>query len=375
VFKAAAGLLPEDTNNFNDIYVHDRLNGALELISSGSNAEPANYHSTTPVISGDGRYIAFASAASNLLPGTPGIMDIYVYDRQNETMERASVDNNGTQGNGASQEPFISYDGRYVAFVSTADNLVVNDLNASRDVFVRDRLTGTTRIIAYTSAASDSNSPAISDDGRYIAFLSTNPNLVPADTNNTWDVFVHDIVAGTTEMISVDPNGNCGNDTSLDGHRLGISGDGRFVSFASAASNLVAGDTNGTWDIFLRDRFINATERVSLADGGSQANGASYEPSISGNGRYISFRSDAANLVAGDTNGTTDIFVRDTTNLTTTRVNTGNCGIQADRPSGGASISNNGRFVAFNSIATNLAVSDTNNGRSDIFVKCYLCKE
>jgi Tol biopolymer transport system component len=154
----------------------------------------------------------------------------------------------------------------------------------------------------------DSHFAAISADGRYVAFHSDASNLVAGDTNNARDIFVRDRQMGTTERVSVHSNGAQGNDWSFD---PAISDDGRYVAFESRASNLAPGYTNGTVDIFVRDRLMGTTERVSVDSNGTQANYDSYSPDISGDGRYVAFQSLASNLVSGDTNGVSDVFVRD----------------------------------------------------------------
>jgi Tol biopolymer transport system component len=201
-----------------------------------------------------------------------------------------------------------------VAFSSLASNLVPVDANGTYDVFVRDRQSGTTELVSVDSNAvqgnGDSDVPAISGDGRFVAFTSFASNLVTGDTNGFGDVFVHDRQGGTTVRVSVDSTGEQGNGES--GFlRPAISADGRFVAFHSLASNLVALDTNGTEDVFVHDRQSGTTERVSLDSAGVQGNNGSFSASLSANGRYVTFDSVATNLVPGDTNGSQDIFIHD----------------------------------------------------------------
>src|SRR6266550_2391417 len=171
--------------------------------------------------------------------------------------------------------------------------------------------------------------------------------------------------SGATFRVSVSTGGVQGNGRSF---APAISADGRFVAFSSAASSLVAGDTNGVDDVFVRDRQAGTTTRVSLAPGGAEANGGSYSPSISADGRYVAFLSDATNLVAGDTNSVRDVFVFDRQTGTTTRASVSSAGVQADVDSVTPVLSGNGRFVAFDSGADNLAFGDTND-TFDVFVK------
>ncbi len=239
--------------------------------------------------------------------------DIFVHDRQLGTTERVSVDSTGAEGNGYSTFPSISADGRFVAFQSQASNLVAGDSpNGFEDIFVHDRQNATTERVSLDSsgAEADSNSEwcAISGDGRCVAFHSDATNLVVGDTNGLLDVFVHDRQSGMTERVSVDPIGAQGNMASV---RPAISADGRFVSFDSEGSNLVAGDSNGFEDTFVRDRQLGSTERVSVDAAGAEGNSLSENPSISSDGRFVAFDSDASNLVAGDTNTSYDVLVRD----------------------------------------------------------------
>ena len=214
-----------------------------------------------------------------------------------QATSRESVGAGGAQGDGRSILPAISSDGRYVTFQSDAASLVAGDTNGVTDVFVHDRLTGTTERVSVDSAGAQGNGassvPSISADGRYVAFLSDATNLVAGDTNGVSDVFVHDRTTGATERASVSTGG-----TQSDGGcgYVAISPDGRFVAFGSLAANLVSGDTNGTGDVFLRDRTTGTTERVSVTTGGAQGNNFSGSPAVSADGRYVAFESRASNL-------------------------------------------------------------------------------
>jgi len=380
--SAASNLVPGDSNGLWDVFVRDRVAGATTRVSVASGGAQANDGSGGPTISADGRYVAFLSGASNLVAGdTNGVGDVFVRDRVAGATTRVSVASSGTQASSGSDEPVISADGRYVAFVSMADNLVPGDTNRRRDVFVRDRVTGATTRVSVTSGGSQaisgpgtasgngSEKPAISADGRYVTFLSMAGNLVPGDTNRTPDVFVHDRVTGATTRVSVASGGTQANN---DSDQSAISADGRYVAFTSLASNLVPADTNGLnangQDVFVRDRVAGATTRVSLGSGGAQANGYSQGPAISGDGRYVTFESLARNLVPGDSNGLWDVFVRDRVAGATTRASVTSAGTQANHESAGPGISANGRYVAFQSEATNLVAGDT-NGMSDVFLR------
>jgi len=333
-----------------------------------------------PVISADGRYVAFMSYASNLVPGdTNQVRDVFLRDRQTGTTERVSVAGDGTQGNDSSGGPAISADGRYVAFNSAASNLVPDDTNEHVDVFVHDRQTGAIERVSVACDGVQGNlnsmASAISADGRYVAFNSTASNLVPGDTNDWvgeggghygWDVFVHDRQTGVTERVSIASDGTQGDGYSW--WNLAISADGRFVAFMSAATNMVPGDTNGVTDIFVRDRQTGVTERVSVASDGTQGNSGSQYPAISADGRYVVFVGPASNLVPGDTNRGYDVFIRDRQTGTTERVSVASDGTQVNNYSEIAVISADGRYVVIESAAGNLVPGDT-NGVRHVFVR------
>jgi Tol biopolymer transport system component len=295
---------------------------------------------------------------------------VFVRDRVAQLTRRVSDGRGGQQANGDRWGPAISADGRFVAFRSGASNLVAGDTRFTDDVFVRDRVAQLTRRISVgpggQQANGDSWGPAISAHGRFVAFVSNASNLVAGDTNDTRDVFVRDRVAQLTRRISVGPGGQQANGESLD---PAISADGRFVAFDSFATNLVAGDTNNAYDVFVRDRVAQLTRRISVGPGGQQANDHSFTPAISAHGRFVGFVSLASNLVAGDTNQWDDVFVRDRVAQLTRRVSVGPGGQQANSYSfGKPAISAHGRFVAFFSNATNLVPGDTNNA-FDVFVR------
>ncbi|MDP9226624.1 MAG: hypothetical protein M3P18_22850 [Actinomycetota bacterium] len=309
----ASNLVAGDTNGAGDIFVRDVLAGVTRRVSVGSAGRPANAPSFSPAISADGLFVAFTSFASNLVPGdTNESGDTFVRDLLAGVTRRVSVGPGGRQSNGSSGDfpPSISANGRFVAFDSFASNLVPGDTGWG-DVFVRDRLAGVTRRVSVNRAGGQadgpSDTPAISADGRFVAFVSFASDLVSGDTNATGDVFVRDLVAGVTRRASVGSHGQADNFS----FSPAISGDGRFVAFSSDASNLVPGDTNATGDIFVRDRLAGGTRRASVGAAGQQANEFSIFPAISTDGRHVAFLSYASNLVPGDTNATGDVFVRD----------------------------------------------------------------
>ncbi len=365
----STNLVPDDIGNDRDIFVYDQQTGITERVSVSSSGVEGNAVSDQPSISADGRYVAFYSLASNLVSGDTGAnRDIFVRDRQTDTTERVSLNSAEAQGNGSSYSPSISADGRYVAFYSLADNLVAGDTNASYDIFVRDRQTGDTELISVDSAEVQGNDrsvePSISSDGRFVAFESDATNLVTGDTNAMTDTFVRDRQTGVTQRISVSSTGVQGNNES---HLPSISGDGQLIAFESAASNLITGDTNNRDDIFVYDRQTGLIERVSVTSAGAQGNGNNTWPSISGNGRYVIFRSISTNLVPGDNNAFADILVHDRQTNMTRRISVSSAGAQANSINYSASISGDGQFIAFESAASNLVTGDT-NGSEDIFV-------
>jgi Tol biopolymer transport system component len=343
--------------------------GTTSRASIGPGGAQGNNSSSVPSVSADGRYLAFDSNASNLVIGdTNGVSDVFVQDRQTGETTRVSVSSGGSQGNEVSNSPSISAGGRYVAFHSQADNLVSGDTNGKGDIFVHDRLAGETTRVSVSSTGIQANkssfSPSISADGRYITFSSYATNLVSGDTNSNQDVFVHDRLTGDTTRASVSSGGNQGNAKSWN---PSISANGRYVVFNSTAGNLVIGDSNGYADIFVRDRVTEMTTRVSVASDGTQGNQHSWNPSVSADGDYVVFESEADNLVSGDTNSVRDVFIHQPQTGMTTRLSVSSDNAQGNGASKNPSITYDGQVVAFNSSATNLVDGDT-NGRMDVFV-------
>jgi Tol biopolymer transport system component len=365
--SSASNLVPSDTNNTFDVFVRDRMTGQTEIVSVSSQGIQGNNTSAGSCISADGRFVAFHSRASNLVPSdTNGYVDVFIHDRMTGQTEIVSVSSQGVQGNGDSYGCALSADGRFVAFRSDASNLVPDDTNGYSDMFVHDRVTGQTERVSVSSQGvqgnGDSFSPSISADGRFVAFWSDASNFVPDDTNGQIDIFVHDRVTGQTERVSVSSEGVQGNYDS--GFYVSISADGRFVAFDSDANNLTPGVYYYS-NVFVHDRVTSQTERVSISP--DPGTGNSYAPSISADGRFVAFYSDANNLVPGDTNYASDVFVHDRMTRQTTRVSVSSEGLQGNGNSFFPSISADGRFVAFYSDANNLVPGDTNYAR-DIFV-------
>jgi Tol biopolymer transport system component len=267
----------------------------------------------------------------------------------------------------------VSADGRYVAFTSFASNLVANDTNGRLDVFVRDTATGTTTIASVGSdgsqATAPSSEPSISADGRYVAFQTSAPDLVPGDTNDDDDVFVRDLRAGTTTRVSVTAAGRPGG--WHDGSQYpSISADGRYVAFETE-SKLVSSDTDYQFDVYVYDRETARPERVSAPAYGRQSDRANYgtHARISADGRYVVFHSDATNLTYGDVNGKQDVFVRDRNTQRTSLVSISESFLQGNEFSDRPSLSDDGRYVAFTSMATNFPNGTDGANRYRVYVK------
>jgi len=336
-------------------------------VSLSAGNTQGNFNSLWGVVSADGRYVAFQSTASNLVIGDLNghMPDIFVRDLLTPTTLIVSVDSSGGSADLGSIAPSISADGRYIAFESDATNLVNGDTNGVRDIFVHDMQTGATTRMSVDSNGAQANAASyfasISADGRYVAFESDATNLAPGDRNGARDVFVHDRQTGATVRASTNSNGGGGNAASS---WAAISADGRYVAFMSDATNLAPGDTNGVSDVFVKDLLTGTTTRASVDSSGVQGNAPSTSPSISGDGRVVAFASDATNLVVNDTNGATDVFVRELATGLTSRASIDSSGAQANSVSlmqGNAQLSADGRFIAFESPATNLVPGDNNN--------------
>lgn len=367
----ATTLVPSDTNGVGDVFAVDRAVNQTTRVSVSSTGVQANNSSGGPSVSTDGRFVAFHTQASNLFPGdTNGALDVALHDRASGSTQCVSVSLSGASGNGPSSWPSLSSDGRFVAFLSDASNLVLGDTNATGDVFVWDRASGGVERVSMGSSGTEANdhcyAPSISGDGRFIAFFSGASNLVAGDSNAAFDVFVRDRTSAQTVRVSVDSSGAQGNLASLN---AAISSDGKLVTFESAATNLVPGDTNGAVvDVFVRDLQSSTTERVSVDNAGVQANAGGGQAAISSDGRFIAFYSSSPNLVGGDTNGQPDIFVRDRMLSKTRRVSLGNGGNQSNDACYLPSISADGRWIAFYSWSDSLVDPDV-NGMADVFVR------
>jgi PKD repeat protein len=366
-FATPAAIVPPDSNGEMDIFVRALPSGPTTRLVPPP-PEPNSFSEHTS-ISFTGRFVAFTSAATNLVSGdTNGTWDIFVRDREEGRTTRVSLRSGGGQANGSSQFPSISGDGNRVAFQSAATDLTSDDTLGKGQIFVRDRTAGTTTLVSNSTGGAAGNDhssmAAISGNGRYVVFESRASNLDPADDQpypaGGVDVFLHDLQSGSTTLVSVAPDGSKGNGQS-GGAR--ISYDGSTVVFGSSSTNLVPGVTGG--QIYLRAEGTTALVSKNSTTG-AQGNNVSYEPRISPNGRYIAFTSTATNLVAGDTNGSYDVFVYDRNTNTLTRASVCSAGVEGNNSSSQPSVSNDGK-VAFGSSASNL-VDNWTGGLRNIFV-------
>lgn len=371
----ASNLVEGDNNGLMDVFVYDRNTDLVELASIGFDGAPADGVPSRPSISSDGRYVVFESTANNLVEGdTPDLTpEVFLFDRLTRKTEFISLTSEGEQieQDAFSRRPAISADGRYVVFYSNAQALSQGAAEDTLNIYLRDREAGLTTLLTRgcddTPANGDSTYPTLSDDGKWAAYYSDAINLVEGDTNVRTDVFLYSIEQDMTWRVSVASDGSQANGTS---YVSAISADGRYVAFESSSTNLVEGDGNGAWDIFVHDQQTGLTELVSRTWNGSLANADSFVPSISADGRYVAFYSNASNLVLGDTNQYADVFRHDRLLHTTVRVSLGDWLQQGDNHSQCSSISQDGQEVAFYSYAENLVVGDT-NGVRDVYLRDF----
>jgi len=340
---------------------------------SGSSVGLSSYE--RPGVSADGRYVAFASRSSDVVAGdTNGVSDVCVRDRATRRTIRISVGLDGRQTDAMSDAPSLSANGRFIAFRSSANNLVPSDTNGAADVFVHALKTGETTRASIDSSGTQgdlSSGPeiALSADGRFIAFSSAASNLVPGDTSGERDFFVHDRNTRETKRINVDSRGRQSALAHSD-NGLAISADGRFVAFTSSANALISGDTNDKADLFVHDRQTRETTRVSVASAGTEQNGSALRGiDLSADGRFVAFGSLDPNFASDDANRAGDVFVYDRLTRQTQRISSDPDGVAGDTGSFvPTAISADGRFVAFTSDASDLIDRDT-NGATDIFVR------
>ena len=365
VFESNADLVPEKMSSSYDVYLRDRVLNTTTRISVNVAGDEANGSSGGSAISANGKFVAFHSAATNLVAGdTNDQEDVFVKDLTTGVVDRVSVATGGAQTMiWPSSAPSISGDGRYVAFYSPADDLVGGDTNGNTDIFLRDRQNATTTRVnvgplGVEANAGESYSPAISDDGSAVAFRSFATNLVSPATSGNASIFVRDLGTNTTTLVSRSTGGA---EADFDCDFPKLSADGRYVIFMSGASNLDPADTDFAPDIFLHDRQLGTTTVVSVATGGTKGNNASFNAAISADGSYIGFMSESTNLVSGDTNAKNDVFVRNLSSGVTERVSVGPNGVQGDDHSGSSiDFTADGSAFVFESSAGTLVAGDTN---------------
>lgn len=391
--------------------------GETSLVYAGDPSDPGSIFGphASPTVTADARYVAFTSLDADIHPETPDepchtagglpprsldeassdylvpCAQAYVLDRRTGRIGFVSMSSSGEPGNLPTYEAWIAGGGRYVAFASEATNLVAGDDNHAQDAFVRDLATGRTERVSVPSVIGDTtefgshetttHDVTISDDGRYVAFISHASNLVRGDANQLPDVFVHDRATRATRRISVSSSGaEMVGGTGAD--EASISPDGRYVYFTSDSDGLTAAAAGGTRQGYLHDRIVGTTELVTVGASGEPGNAGTVDPvtqpRVSAGGRYVVFSSDAANLVVGDENGATDVFVRDRVAGTTSLVSQSSSGEQGSGGSDSATISRDGRYVAFTSSAENLAGgsrggnpsrADPTAAQADLFVR------
>lgn len=347
---------------------------SVNRVSVSSNETQAQFFSQDGVISGDGRYVAFTSAASDLVAeDTDHRLDVYLRDLVNGTTELVSVGTTGQAGGGTVDD--VSADGRYVVFTSRTADLVANDVNGVDDVFIRDRVTGSTERVSVADNVEQARQPStdgsVSRNGRYVAF-TTFARLVPEDRDSSsQDVYVRDLVTDTTELVSVTRKGNEGG-----GKEPSISDNGRFISFTSKGK-LVKSDSNKVHDVFVRDLRKDNTVRVSVSSEGEQAGKPSFESDLAGNGRFIVFSSNAGNLVDNDKNKKVDVFVHDRKKDKTEISSVNSREKRAGGPTVAPAISADGRYVAFHGSpnlvkgggnVSSLYLRDRQAGRTELLI-------
>ena len=357
----------------------------ITLVSTSSSGTQSSWPSSFADISSDGRYVVFMSESSGpLVSGdSNAFIDIFMRDTQTGTTTLISSPTAEAKSNADCYNPSVTDDGRYVVFHSAASNLVSGDTNNKIDVFLKDTQTGALTRLSVSNSGTEGNedsyTPNITGNGKYIVFSSGASNLVSGDTNGWNDVFLYNREMGSLALVS-QSNGILGNaNSSADSSRdtsgpvsLASSADGRYIVFASSASNLVSGDTNGAQDIFLKDTTTGDVTRISVSEGGTQGNGPSYAASITSDGRYVTFYSHASNLVSGDGNGVADVFLYDRLAATTSdttdvtlRLVSKSGSTEGNADSVDPSVTANGRYVVFHSSSSNLVPGD--NAGTDMY--------
>ena len=367
--STSSNLVAGDTNGASDVFVYDLQTGQVARVSVSSSGAQGNHGSGSPRISSNGRFIAYTSSASNLVAGdTNNNGDVFVYDRATGQTTRISVDSSGNQANDSSFAPFISADGRFVSYSSIASNLTGGDTNGVSDVFVFDRLTSQATRVSVSSTGVQGNSfsydSSVSADGRFVTFTSGSTNLIAGATYGAENVYLYDLQTRTITCVSTTPNGLPGNSNS---HEAEVSADGRFVVYSSDASNLLGENTRGWGNIYLYDRVLSQTRILSRNVSFPAIYGAASAPTFSADGRYVTFSAIFPSLVAGPTNESKQVYRYDRQTNEISRVSKSVTGAPPEGDCESSAVSADGRMVVYSSTARNLVPGDTNPG-SDIFV-------
>ncbi|GBG13989.1 uncharacterized protein NMK_1545, partial [Novimethylophilus kurashikiensis] len=391
VFTSSADYLDiGGTNAADDIFLKDIHTGSLIEVSTSATGELGNSASLSAVISGDERYVLFTSFANNLVIGdTNAAYDVFRKDLQTGAIERVSTDATGAQASGSSMEASFSSDDRYVIFTSNATNLVAGDHNSSSDIFTKDLLDGSIQRVSTDSSGNEANGnssdASFSANGQYVVFTSDANNLVNDDTNAGAEVFVKNLDTGVVQRVALDSNGveaigykltyvitsptsTTYSYTTLDPQstNASISADGRYVAFQSTATNLVEGTDTYTTKIFVKDLQTGAIQLASSDVAGVSANDSSENASISADGKYVVFDSRADNLVANDTNGESDVFIKNLQTGEIQRLSLSTTGEQGLFDSNNASFSADGHYVIFHTLDSELVGVSGNSGTGDV---------
>jgi Tol biopolymer transport system component len=381
--STSSNLTPGDANGFGDLFIRDLNTGAITLVSTSATGVQGNagVGNALPSFSPDGTRIAFSSTATNLVAGDGnGFGDIFIKTLATGAIALVSTNAAGELGNGFSARPDFASDGNRLLFDSTSSNLVAGDTTNNQDVFLKNLATGVvTRVSASATGEESANGSSFggvfSPDGNSVLFVSAANNLVAGDTNNLTDIFLKDLRTGAITRVSTTATGEQqtiaappANPGSFVGAFTPVfSPDGTKVAFESAASNLVAGDTNNQGDVFVKDLVTGVVTRVSVNAAGVQGDNASFGPRFTPDGQSIVFGSVATNLIAGDTNGLQDVFVKNLITGVVTRVATGVAGAQPNGAQFTPIVVSSTGAIAFGTAASNLLPDDA-NAQQDIIV-------
>jgi Tol biopolymer transport system component len=373
-YTAASNLVPGDENGFDDTFVKNLDTEGLMRVSSDVNGIPADEPSKDPDISADGRFVVFDSTAKNLVPGvTSTVSQVFIKDTSTGEIKPASASIDRIVANAECSGAAISSDGRYVVFASLADNLVPGDTNGMLDVYRTDRETGVILRVSEGPQAQEGNAdsggdsgPAISADGRYVAFTTRATNFSEADTDDQEDIYIKDVLTGQMMLASMNAQGQKGNGNS---NFPALSADGSQLVFRSQATNLSPADTDSDSDVFYRDLDQGTLMLVSADAAGQKGNQPSSDPAISADGLVVAFSSDATNLVTGILVQKRNIFVRSLSDDTILLASASEAGTPGDGDSASPSLTSDGQSVAYESLAANLTEALT--GPYQIYVTTF----